>query len=161
MISLVRVDDRLLHGQIICAWVPYLKADTLIVASDVAAADGIVREIMCSCAYKGLSVIVKNLEDVVSGIGTGVSWGERCILIVEGLRDALRVYEEGMKFKALNIGNIHHDTEGRKIAPSVILSREDEDIIEKFINRGVKMDIRDVPSSAPVEFVSRKKEHVG
>ena len=39
MVILVRVDDRLLHGQIICSWVPYLKADSLIVCSDEAASD--------------------------------------------------------------------------------------------------------------------------
>jgi len=45
MISMVRVDDRLLHGQILCAWVPHVQADTMIVASDEAAADALAREI--------------------------------------------------------------------------------------------------------------------
>lgn len=153
MIALVRVDDRLLHGQIICAWVPYARADSLIVASDEAAGDSLASEIIESCGCKGLSVHVKKIKETVRYIESGVSAGERIILIVGSLRDAMRIYEDGMGFKKLNIGNIHHEHDGgRRVSPSVIINSEDEAVIERFEELGVGIEIRDVPASAPVSY---------
>ena len=77
---------------------------------------------------------------------------DRIILVFGSLADAMRFYEHGVKFKALNIGNIHHMEHGRKITPSVIVDEQDEDIMERFVALGVAIDIRDVPASASARF---------
>lgn len=151
MITFVRVDDRLLHGQIICAWVPHVKADSLIVASDEAAGDSLVSEIMGACSCDGLSVDVCGVDSVADR----TNHGRKAILILGSLSDAMRAYEGGVKFTALNIGNVHHEENGRRVAPSVILSAEDDLIIEKFISLGVAIDIRDVPAGTPAKYTPR------
>lgn len=158
MLVFVRVDDRLLHGQIICAWVPYIKADALMVASDEAAGDSLAAEIIGSCGYKGLNVYVKNIHEA-AGYITG-DGAERIILIVGELKDAMRIFEDGVRFRTLNIGNIHHE-DGRKVTPYMIVNCEDERLIEKFRELGVSIDIRDVPASAPVDYIPGKREHAG
>ncbi len=157
MIILVRVDDRLLHGQIVCAWVPFVRADALIVASDEAAGDSIVREIMASCGHDGLNVSVESIDEVARHVSSGADGDSRAILVVGELRDAMRIYEAGMKFKTLNIGNIHHGENGRMLAPSVIINGEDESIIERFEDMGVKIDIRDVPTSVGVVYTRKRR----
>jgi len=158
MISLVRVDDRLLHGQVICAWVPFAEADFLIIASDEAAGDSLAREVMSSCAHNGLDVMVKSVDDSVRAAEKEDSLGHRVILVVGDLKDAMRVYTKGLEFKKLNIGNIHHEDGGRTIANSVIVDSEDEEIIERFVELGVSIDIRDVPATEPTRYVSRDKK---
>ncbi len=155
MVILVRVDDRLLHGQIICSWVPFTKADSLVVASDEAAADELTSEIMCACGCEGLAVRVEKLTEAAARIGACMSCPERVIMIVSDVRDAMRLYELGMSFDSLNLGNIHHEKDGRRITPSVIVNGEDEEILDRFRHLGVKIDIRDVPTKPPVEYVSR------
>lgn len=151
MIIMVRVDDRLLHGQIICAWVPFVKADALIVASDEAASDDLVSDIICSCGYKGLSVYVKKLDEAARY--AAASDKQRAILIVGEIQDALRIYESGMRFDTVNLGNIHHEDNGRAITPYVIVNEQDEAVMRRFEELGVKIDIRDVPASEPVDYV--------
>lgn len=158
MIILVRVDDRLLHGQIICAWVPFMKADALLVASDEAAEDRLVSEIIEACGCTGLNVYVKKINDAASYIGEGGLKNKRVILIVGDLRDAMRVYEEGLHFAALNLGNVHHEENGRKITSSVFVNSEDEKIIERFEALGVSIEIRDVPAGVPVPYAPFKKK---
>ncbi len=155
MISLVRVDDRLLHGQIICAWVPHLGADYLIVASDEAAGDSLARDVLGSCARKGLSIDVKRIDDIAGNPDVDNGAAHKAILIVADLTDAMRIYDNGFKFKVLNIGNVHHDDGGRAFTPAVILNREDDEIIERFLCLGVSIDIRDVPASDPCKYRAR------
>lgn len=151
MVVLVRVDDRLLHGQIICAWVPFSRADALVVASDEAAKDSLVSEIIASCGHTGLEVYVKTVDEAASYVA-GSDGGARIILIIADLRDAMRVYEDGLKFTSLNLGNIHHDDGGHVITPSVIVNGDDEEIIERFEKLGVAIDIRDIPASRPAPY---------
>lgn len=152
MVILIRVDDRLLHGQIICSWVPFTQAKALLVASDEAAADRLVSDIIAACGDKELNVYVKSVREAVEYVTNGPT-EERIMLVVGDLRDAMRLYDEGMRFSALNLGNIHH--EGRKIAPSIIVDTDDEDILECFEALGVEIEIRDVPKNAPVEYRRR------
>ncbi|WKZ33900.1 MAG: PTS sugar transporter subunit IIB [Thermodesulfobacteriota bacterium] len=154
MLILIRVDDRLLHGQVICSWVPFTRADALIVASDEAAGDRLAADIIAACGCDELSVHVKSVSEAVLSL-SGLS-EKRVMLVVGDLKDAMRLYEAGTRFKALNLGNIHHEG-GRRITPSIIVNKEDEEIMERFEAMGVELEIRDVPRSAPVTYVSERK----
>lgn len=160
MLNLVRVDDRLLHGQIICSWVPFVDADVLIVASDEAAADRDLKDIMGSCAHPGLRVEVKKVDEIAGELASSGTAEGNVILILADLKDALRVYEQGVRFKTLNIGNLHHDSNGREITPSVIIDDKDEEILERLVADGVGIDIRNVPASKPAAYSPRKEEGV-
>ena len=146
MVTFIRVDDRLLHGQIICSWVPFTQAQALMVASDEAAADRLVSDIIAACGNRELHVYVKTVRDAVEYAANGPA-EERIMLVVGDLRDAMRLYDEGMRFTSINLGNIHH--EGRRITPSIIVDTGDEDIMERFEALGVEIEIRDVPRNAP------------
>ncbi|MFQ5735736.1 MAG: PTS sugar transporter subunit IIB [Thermodesulfobacteriota bacterium] len=156
MVKLVRVDDRLLHGQIICAWVPFIEADTLVVASDEAAKDVLVSEIIESCGQNCINVYVKSVEETVEFLNAGTE-DERVILVVGDLRDAMKIYKAGMRFSSINVGNIHHEDHGRRVTSSVIVNSEDESILDSFEALGVEIDIRDVPASEPTAYGHSKK----
>ena len=156
MIALVRVDDRLLHGQVLAAWVPFTKADMLVVASDEAASDSVLKGAIESEADgEGLRVVVESVRDVAKDTAAGAFEKSRVMLIVNCLKDAMRLYEEGFKFASLNIGNVHHKTNGRVITRSVTLDDEDELVIERFEGMGVNIDIRDIPTKPAVPYMRR------
>ncbi|MBI5560202.1 MAG: PTS sugar transporter subunit IIB [Deltaproteobacteria bacterium] len=152
MILLVRVDDRLLHGQVLCAWVPHTGADLLVVVSDEAREDTLRTAVMDACGEDGLKVIVRGIKEVLRENEQGDFKDFRGMLVVNDLRDALMLYEGGLRFASLNIGNVHHNDGGRKVSRSVILSRGDEEIIERLFSLGVEIDIRDMPAASPVPY---------
>lgn len=153
MVILIRVDDRLLHGQIICSWVPFIKADSLVVASDEAASDSLVSEIISACGCNELSVIVKSVADTVAYLNGEGGAQARVMLVVGDLRDAMRLYEQGMKFSSINLGNIHHEDDGRVITPSIIVNSEDEAVLRRLQDLGVSIEIRDIPKNESMEYI--------
>ena len=153
MVILIRVDDRLLHGQIICSWVPFIKADSLVVASDEAASDSLVSEIISACGCNELSVIVKSVADTVAYLNGDGGAEARVMLVVGELRDAMRLYELGMKFSSINLGNIHHEDNGRVITPSIIVNSEDEAVLRRLRDLGVSIEIRDIPKNESREYI--------
>ena len=156
MAVLVRVDDRLVHGQITTSWVPYMKAEKILVASDEVAGDPLRRGAIGCCAYSGLAIVIKNVEESVLVAGSEDFIESRTILLISELADAMRLYTGGMEFKSLNVGNIYHGTgECRVITPSICIDGNDEEILERFLDLGVEIDLRDVPSSNPGLFKKR------
>ncbi|MEE9542379.1 MAG: PTS sugar transporter subunit IIB [Thermodesulfobacteriota bacterium] len=156
MVSLIRVDDRLVHGQITTTWVPYLKADTILVASDEVASDRMRTEAIGCCAYKGLTIAVKNIAESIEAAASEKLASSAVIILVAGLEDAMRLYEGGLKFTSLNIGNIHDDSgDCRLITPSICIDVDDEKILERFEVLGVAIDLREVPTSTPGTFKLR------
>lgn len=153
MVILIRVDDRLLHGQIICSWVPFVKADSLLVASDEAASDALVSEIISACGCNELSVMVKSVADTAAYLKGEGGASARVMLVVGELRDALRLYELGMRFTSINLGNIHHEDDGRAITPSIIVNDEDEAVLRRLRELGVSIEIRDIPRNESKEYV--------
>ncbi|CAG0971345.1 PTS system, mannose-specific IIB component [Gammaproteobacteria bacterium] len=153
MVILIRVDDRLLHGQIICSWVPFVKADSLLVASDEAASDALVSEIISACGCNELSVMVKSVADTATYLNGGDGGQERVMLVVGELRDAMRLYDLGMRFSSINLGNIHHEDDGRAITPSIIVNGEDEALLRRFRELGVSIEIRDIPRNESKEYI--------
>lgn len=144
-IVLVRVDDRLLHGQVMEAWVPFCKATCVIVANDRVNLNHTQRVALESCATRKVAIEVKGLREAVEDINSGRLDGERVIVIMANSQDAMRAYSEGLVFTAINIGNIHHNGKGRRVTPSVYLDTADEEVLLNFKRLGVEVDIRAVP----------------
>lgn len=160
VLVLVRIDDRLLHGQVITAWVPFLTADSLIVACDEAYENSLMRNFITSLGQDGLRVSVRRVRDACMDIKTEQLAGQRVILILSCLEDALKVYDGGIRFSSLNIGNLHHEISGRRLAPSVIINSDDEGILDKLEGLGVAIDIRDIPTRAAVPYRATQSDRV-
>ncbi|MBI5287190.1 MAG: PTS sugar transporter subunit IIB [Deltaproteobacteria bacterium] len=142
---LVRVDDRLLHGQVMETWVPFCKATCVIVANEEASRDRIQRIALESCATEGVAVKVRGLKGLAEDINSGGLAMERIVILVSTLQDAMKVYSEGLRFSSINIGNLHHNGKTRRITPSVYLDKEDEEIVLRFKGLGIEVDVRAVP----------------
>ena len=148
----VRIDNRLVHGQVIETWLPYTRAKTLVVANDDLAYDEMRQEII------GLAIPVGIQHRFVS-----IDYLPRLLQSSERLRssanvlflfatcaDAWRAFELGFSFDHLNIGNIHYGPGRRQVCDHAALSREDIACLRSFSIKGVELDFRCVPNT-PVQ----------
>lgn len=152
-IVLVRIDDRLVHGQIVEAWAPFCKATCIIVASDEAKKNRIQRTAIESCSSKTLSIKVLDVEETVRDVTSEDMNKERIIVIFSALKDLAQAYNKGFKISNVNIGNIHHnDGKVRMITSSVYIDKEDEDVLQNLLKLGIELDIRAVPSDKSMKL---------
>lgn len=145
-----RVDDRLIHGQTLYSWIPYLEADSVLVISDKVDGEAIKRCVEVCETCENVAVAVKGTEDAAGALLSGEVTGDSLMVVVEDLAVAVKLYRDGVTFDSLNLGNIHHSGGGgggRKLSESVIVDSEDERCLEELSALGVSIDIRDVPSS--------------
>lgn len=152
-VVLVRVDDRLVHGQIIEAWAPFCKATCVIVASDEAKKNRIQRTAIESCSSKALAIKVLGIEEAVRYVTSEAMNKERIIIIFSTLKELAQAYNKGLKVLYVNIGNIHHHNgKVRMITQSVYIDKEDEDMAQNLLKLGMDLDIRAVPSDKSMKL---------
>ncbi len=150
MISLVRVDNRLIHGQVVEAWVPRLRATRMVVADDEAFQSPLVRAAMGLAVPSSVEVWIEPLTGVQ--YPTLVEDASRTLLLIRDVAGVLAARERGLRLTHLNLGNIHYGPGRRKVSASVFLSKEELDQLKRLVDQGVEVEARGVPTDALVDF---------
>ncbi|MEI7638569.1 MAG: PTS sugar transporter subunit IIB [Syntrophus sp. (in: bacteria)] len=157
---LTRVDNRLVHGQIIEAWVPFLKASRIIVVDDEVASDFFRETVIKMSVPSDVEVIIHSVEDFVKYNALQVNDNKdrvRSIILFSKVWDALRAYALGFSFEKLNIGNIYNDECRQKLSACVLLSDEDIASIQSLLQRGVRIEMRRIPRERPLNIAEALK----
>lgn len=157
MISLVRVDDRLVHGQITVGWVPYLRADRIVVVNDRLAADAVLSMILKAGATAGVRIDVLAVADTAALYRDGALDGGRVILLFESLQDVREAVEGGLRFSSLNLGGLRGGGEGVKVADAVFLTPGDRAILRELRVKGIAVEVRLMPQDRPERLTEEER----
>lgn len=156
MISLVRVDNRLIHGQVVEAWLPFLKVSRVVVADDEASASPLIRAAMGLAVSDHVQVLIEPVEKLDLG---GLSADPvKTLLLVREVEDVQKARDSGLQVERLNLGNVHFAAGRKQVSPSVFLSQEELNRLKMLAEDGVEVEARGVPSDRPVgvpEMVER------
>lgn len=145
-----RVDNRLVHGQVIEGWLPYLNADTLVVVNDALADDELQQQIM-KLAVPGRVITVFTTVKEAQGRYTRLSEvSHSALFLFISCSDAAALAEEGVPFPVLNVGNMHYAEGKRQLCQHVAVSENDLRCLDWFRKRGTRLDFRCVPGDVPI-----------
>ena len=142
----VRVDNRLVHGQVIETWLPYTNASHLLVVNDELAADQLRQTIISLAVPSRIKLQFLKIEAAGAALTAICPDEHNTLMLVADCRDAMRVFEAGVLFPALNVGNLHYGPGKRQICSHVALSEEDEACLVQLKAHSVKLDFRCVPN---------------
>lgn len=144
--ALVRVDNRLVHGQILEAWAPHVNARCIMVVNDNAASDFFCETVIRMAVPSDIEVFIYSVADFAAGHVYAQGKGLKTIVLFDSIADALRAYEAGFCFEKLNIGNIHHEDFQICCSQSVSLHEADVlGILNLIEKKSVIVELRRVP----------------
>lgn len=145
-IVLTRIDSRLIHGQVLEAWVPHVQADCIVVANDAAAHTPLQRMIMQAAVPSGIRLEIGTLEDVAMLLSSPELSRKRTLLLFASSDDALRACRLGIAYAKLNLGNMH-SAEGKcRYSCSIALDQGDIDNLREVEAAGVTIVSQCVPA---------------
>ncbi len=143
-----RVDNRLVHGQVIETWLPFTSAKRLVVVNDELAQDVVQQDIMSLAIPQNVTthfVSVNKAAALLRELGVVVGKSDVLVLFATCL-DARRAFESGLDFMSLNVGNLHYGPGKKQLCAHVALSSADESCLGFFTTQGVELDFRCIPS---------------
>ena len=150
MLVLTRVDDRLIHGQVVEGWANYLKATCIIVADDGVAANTLQRSIMEISVPRGLRVLIGGVKEMCARLRTGILDKERVIMLFSSPVAALRALQEGLPSRTVNIGGMHYVPGKRKLLDVLAVDDSDVEALREITRMGVSVDVQTVPTGRPM-----------
>ena len=144
-----RVDDRLIHGQVVVAWGNRLSPQRIWVVDDAVAASDWERELLESSAPDVVVRVVSVAEAAAHWIVERDATGG-AFLLVRDLQTALRLVEAGAEIASLNLGGLHYAPGKDKISEYIYLNEADRVAARALHSRQVELRVQDVPAAKAV-----------
>lgn len=147
---LLRIDDRLLHGQVARNWMKQVGADVIVVANDLVSEDEKQQHLMDLVTPMGSKSYFFGISEASSKIKDLEE--EDALVLVESPADALKLIEDGIEIDSVNVGNIHQTSGKEKINESIFVDQNDIDTFKKIEASGKKLDFRTLPNDKVIDF---------
>lgn len=155
---MIRIDDRLIHGQVVVGWCSKMQPDRLLLCDDDVASSDWEREIYeeAACDYE---VSICTTDEAVRLLRNGKFQDENVFLIVSSPKTLVRLIELGLKFEKAIVGGMHHEPGKSKILDFVYVNEEDMESFRFLAEHDVALECRDLPNCKPIDLADRLGLH--
>ena len=146
MVELLRVDQRLLHGQVAVTWVSAVNVSSILIADD-----GVVNDEMSKMALKmakptGVNLAIRTIEDGAALLNDPRIANTKILVLVKTVEDALRLVKLTDSVHHVNIGGMKRKEGSKLIQPACYVNEDDIKVIQQLIEKVDKVEFRMVPS---------------
>ena len=146
-VQLFRIDDRLIHGQVVIGWVKYLKSKRIILCDDDVVKNKWEKELYLSCVPKNLEAIVFNLKETAAYLLNKIQQNDRTIVLVKSPAILDRLINTGYIPKQVNLGGMHYAEKRKKYLSYLFLSPSEVNCLKKVQKKGIVIYCQDIPTS--------------
>lgn len=158
-ITLARIDDRLIHGQVTTVWSKVANAQRIIICNDEVYNDDVRRTLLRQAAPPGMKVNVVNLEKAIAVYHNPQYHDETVFYLFTNPHDVLTMVQRGVKIATLNIGGMAWRPGKKQLTKAVSLDPEDIQAFQQLDKLGVKLDLRIVASDPSINILDKIAEH--
>lgn len=153
-LNMVRVDYRMVHGQIVAKWIKFRPVDRLILADDSLVDDPFMGDIY-RMAVPDREVDIVKLGDVQTAIDRK---NDTVLLIFKDVASAYTVYKNGLQMPELNVGAVQNSAQRKAVVQGVALSVEEYEKLSEMKAEGVNVFLQPIPENDPVSLGSIEKK---
>ncbi|MGI5213454.1 PTS system mannose/fructose/N-acetylgalactosamine-transporter subunit IIB [Plantactinospora sp. CA-290183] len=151
-VQLIRVDDRLIHGQVVVGWTRSLGVDHIVVADDKVGADPLQSTLMRMAAPTGVGVTIMPVEAAAAALTGGEFDRAKVLVIVRGPIELSRLRSAGLPFDTVNVGNVHTGPGRTKLTKEVYASPEELVVWRELAQAGVSLIAQWLPDQSRTDL---------
>ena len=149
---MVRIDDRLIHGQVIAVWYRHQKFTRIVIVDDSVASDSFMQEVLSLAAPPGLQVDVRSMGAGIEELSQDSPDRSTTMVLVKSPLAAKQLYDGGVQYAALNIGGIGSGPGRKNIFKNIAASKEEIVILKQLMDQGVDITLLTVPGEKSRKF---------
>ena len=147
-IVLARIDDRLIHGQVMTAWVQYTGGNEIVIADDKVANDPFLSAVITGAVPKHLKAEAMTLEKVADYLKKD----KKFIVLAKGPEAYESLIEKGVDITEINLGGMGSKQERSKLYKNISASDSERELFKKIMAQNVHVYIQVVPNMEKVEL---------
>lgn len=142
MICLLRVDDKLLHGQVAFSWVRNLRIHTIIIADDTVVYDEFMKMTLGLSKPSGVHLEILEIFQAIDLINQHVYSDLNVMIVVKSIENAYHILEKVPEIQSLNFGSLRQRYGTKQITENIALNEDEQQLCRKLIKDGKDIEIR-------------------
>ncbi|WP_417228989.1 PTS system mannose/fructose/N-acetylgalactosamine-transporter subunit IIB [Thermophilibacter sp.] len=148
-----RIDDRLIHGQVMTHWLAYVAGNQIIIVDDGVAKDAFMASVITAAAPKEIKTKVLSTADAIEQL-THDDGDGRILLLAKGPKTYCELMRGGVPLKEVCLGGLGFKPGREKLYQNITASAEERDALKELMNGGVSVYIQVVPNSERVDLAN-------
>lgn len=152
-IGLARIDDRLIHGQVATRWTKETNVSRIIVVSDEVAADNVRKTLLTQVAPPGVTAHVVDVAKAVRVYENPKYANDRVMLLFTNPTDVLKLVEDGVDIKSVNIGGMAFRQGKTQVNNAVSIDEKDIAAFKALDARGIELEVRKVSTDTKLKMM--------
>ena len=157
-IALARIDDRLIHGQIVTAWCRTTSVTTILIAEDSLVNDNFTQRLLKAAAPPDISVLIMSIEMAGVFLKEDAEPNERIMLLTKTPEAMEKLADDGVTFHTIVLGGMGLKPGRNRFNKNVSASPEEVACMKRIVDRGIDMQYQLVPREIPIKIKSLFKE---
>lgn len=154
-IVLTRIDDRLIHGQVMTAWIQYTGANEVVIVDDKVAKDEFSKMIMQSAMPKKIGLKVLSVQDAIEFfLDTNTNAENKYFILVKTPQPILSMIKAGVKMKDVCIGGMGAKANRSPFYRNISASEEEVQCLHDIQDAGVHVFAQVLTDNNPVSLTS-------
>ena len=155
---IIRIDDRLVHGQVVEGWLKPLSIDTVVLCSDEIYCDETSKTLFGISLPSHVKLKCLSIQQTAEEIVHGEYEKNSVLILIASLKDLYNLVKKiqeklpGYKLPNVNIGGIRHTYGRKQIYKALFLNKEDIEIIKKLDELGVLLEYYVLPNDQKVSL---------
>ena len=146
MIKLLRVDHRLLHGQVVFSWCSQLKPNCILIANDSVVNDEVKKAALKLGKPSNTKLVMKNIDDSIKAINSGKTDKYELMIVVNNIADAVKLALNVEQITSINLGGTKATSHTHALSNMVNVTDEEEVLLKEAVSKGIEVFIQAVPS---------------
>lgn len=153
-LKMVRVDYRMVHGQIVAKWIKFRQVDRLVLVDDALVDDPFMGDIY-RMAVPDREVDIVKLNDIQKALDKK---NDTVLLIFKDVASAYMAFENGLKLPELNVGAVPSNKDRKTVLQGVALSVDEYEKLIEMKDAGVEVFLQPIPENDPINLKSIEKK---
>ena len=150
MLKLIRIDDRLLHGQVAFTWTPALNITCIVVANDRAATDEFLKMTLGLAKPAGVKLVITTIAGTIPFLTDAKNANLSILVLIDSVKDAHTLAAGVPEIRSINFGGIRAKKDARAVSKAIALTDNDIVLIRELLEKGIELEVRQVPTDKKV-----------
>ncbi|MGI6607367.1 MAG: PTS sugar transporter subunit IIB [Erysipelotrichaceae bacterium] len=152
-ICLIRVDQRMIHGQVCLKWANVSKADKIVCVDDETSTNELVKSIFRLAAPAGVKVLVYSVEEFVKRWNNRKPAKDNVMIVFKDIETCYRTFKAGISMNMIQLGNIPSVAETvKRLGNEVAVTQKELDYLTEMSESGIRIEIQTIPEQTVTQF---------
>jgi len=153
---LARIDDRLIHGQVMTAWMKVKPAKHILVIDDKVSKDSFMIDIIELASPADVKVSVLSCDDAITELKNGLK--VPTILLAKTPATYKKIIDAGIDILSINVGGMGVNAGRKTLYKNIAASEEEKNIFREFLSKGIEVKIQIIPANTAIKMTEVLKK---